>query len=158
MAVGLSFLNSQGTRTTSLVASAFSLRLICRNGAVAKDNVFSVRYVHKGNLRRNDSCFGKETERIYQQFSLMMKSLPRLGEIPVTEKFIHQIRPALVESLNVKESEEFIKAINIPQMTVMDVWNKVTNLPHRISDPQTKLKLEQLGFKILTLNLCYNRN
>jgi len=53
------------------------------------------------------------TGEILQRFSLMMKSLPRLGEIPVTEKFISQIRPALAESLNVKESEEFIKAINV---------------------------------------------
>ena len=75
--------------------------------------MFSIRFIHKGNLRRNDNTFGTQTGEILQRFSLMMKSLPRLGEIPVTEKFISQIRPALAESLNVKESEEFIKAINV---------------------------------------------
>ena len=58
----------------------------------------------------------------------MMKSLPRLGEIPVTEKLISQIRPVLIETLKSKDAEEFIKGIDMQQHTAMDVWNKVVRL------------------------------
>ncbi len=46
VATGVSFLNSQGTRTCALTTSAFSLRLICTNGAVANERMFSSRYAH----------------------------------------------------------------------------------------------------------------
>ena len=156
VSLGLNFFNSQGTRTCALTAAAFSLRLICTNGATANHKLYSSRYVHRGDLENHNSRFSQDTAQIFERFSLMMKSLPRLGEIPVTEKLISQIRPVLIETLKSKDAEEFIKGIDMQQHTAMDVWNKITNLPHRIQNPSAKLRIEQLGFKILTLNLCYN--
>ena len=154
--IGTAFYNSQGSRTCALGISAFSIRLICLNGATANHKLYSSRYVHRGDLENHNSRFSQDTAQIFERFSVMMKSLPKLGEIPVTEKLISQIRPTLIETLKTKDADEFIKGIDMQQHTAMDVWNKVTNLPHRIQNPSAKLRIEQLGFKILTLNLCYN--
>jgi hypothetical protein len=154
--LGCGFYNSQGSRMCALTVASFSIRLVCMNGATAKHPVYSARYIHKGDMQNHNGRFAKQTQEIFERFSMMMKSLPRLGEIPVTEKLISQIRPTLIETLRTKDAEEFIKGIDMPRETVMDVWNKVTNLPHRIQDPSAKLRIEQLGFRILTLNLCYN--
>ena len=154
--LGESFYNSQGSRTCALTACAFSIRLVCLNGATAAHKLYSARYIHKGDMQNHNSRFAHDTAQIFERFSTMMKSLPRLGEIPVTEKLISQIRPVLIETLKSKDAESFIKGIDMQQHTAMDVWNKVTNLPHRIQNPAAKLRIEQLGFKILTMNLCYN--
>lgn len=154
--IGSVFYNSQGTRTRSLTVSAFALRLICTNGSVGSTKLFSTRYIHKGDLNKHNSKFAKETTRIFERFSSMMQRLPILGNITVTDKLIAKIRPTLIETLKTKEAEEFIKGINNETKTVMDVWNKVTSLPQQIQNPITRVKLEQLGFKILTLNLSYN--
>ena len=154
--LGESFYNSQGTKTSALTVASFSLRLVCQNGATAAHKLYSARYIHKGDMQNHNSRFSQDTAQIFERFSVMMKSLPKLGEMPVTEKLISQIRPTLIETLKSKDAEEFIKGIDMQQHTAMDVWNKVTNLPHRIQNPAAKLRIEQLGFKILTLNLCYN--
>ena len=155
VSVGLSFLNSEGSRKSSLVVSSFSLRLVCLNGATAAEKMFTARYIHRGDME-NNSKFSEDTRNIFNRFSLMMRNLPKLGDIPVTEKLISRIRPTLIETIKTKETDEFIKGIDTSKETVMDLWNRITNLPHRIQNPQSKLKLEQLGFKLLTMHLCYN--
>lgn len=154
--LGTSYLNSQGSRRCALTVAAVSIRLVCLNGSTAAHKLYSARYIHKGDMQNHNGRFASESREIFDRFSVMMKSLPRLGEIPVTEKLISQIRPTLIETLKTKDAETFLKGINMQRETVMDVWNKVTNLPHRIQNPSSKLRIEQLGFKILTLTLCYN--
>lgn len=149
--IGLSFLNSQGTRTCSLSCSAFSIRLVCTNGATANDNHFSVKSAHRKGLQIE--TFLEQSDVIFQRFQLMIKKLPLLGELPITENFLQKIKPDLIEAISTKETEQFFKSINRSDEKVSDVWNKITNMPHRISDPETKLKLEQLGFRILTMHL-----
>jgi len=149
--LGLSFLNSQGTRTRALFISAFSLRLICSNGATAKDRVFSARYPHKGSVVNGE--LGERISEILQRFSGMMQDLPRLGSMAVTDKFLTHIRPDLTDALGTKGSDEFIKEVDRGNETVMQFWNRITSLPHRIPNPTTKLKLEQVGFKVLTAHL-----
>lgn len=153
--VGLNFFNSQGTRTCSLTAAAFSFRLVCTNGATAKQKMFSVRYAHKGNFG-NSLRFAMDTKDIFERFALLMQELPRLGDIPVTEKLLTQIKPELSEAISSKEAEDFVTATRFPYETVSDLWNRVTELPHRIENPDTRLKLEQLGFRILTMHLGAN--
>lgn len=154
--IGLSFYNSQGTKTCALLATAFCLRLLCKNGTTANHPVFTSRYIHRGDLSNSNSKFAKDTEQIFERFSAMMKSFPRLAGIPVTEKLISHIRPVLLETLRKKETDEFIEKIDMQKETAMTVWNSVTNLPHRIQNAEAKLKIENLGFKILTMHLCYN--
>ena len=128
------------------------MRVICTNGSVAKDRMFSIKYPHKGNILNGE--FGQKIPRILQNFSLMMRELPQLGSIPVTDRFISQIKPGLTDALGVKESERVIESFDRTTGTVMEVWNKITSLPHHVSAPMKKLKLEELGFKILTT--CLN--
>jgi hypothetical protein len=154
--LGQSYYNSQGTKTCALTVSSFAIRLVCLNGSTAAHKLYSARYIHKGDMQNHNSRFAHDTAQIFERFSVMMKSLPKLGEIPVTEKLISQIRPTLIETLKTKDADKFINGIDMQHHTAMDVWNKVTNLPHRIQNPSAKLRIEQLGFKILTLNLCYN--
>ena len=156
VAVGLNFLNSQGTRTCALTTSAFSLRLICTNGATASHKTFSRRYPHRGDLSGSDDRFAKETTEIFTRFALMMQQLPKLGDIPVTDKLLNQIKPDLIEALAVKETEKFLQAINLTSETVSDLWNKVTELPHRIANPDTRLRLDNLGFRLLVMHLNAN--
>lgn len=151
--IGCQFLNSQGTRTRSLIAAAFSIRLICVNGSVAADRVFSIKYPHKGNILNGNGEFGGKVAGILDRFSAMMRELPKLGTISVTDRLISQIKPDLNEVLGIKESTKFIEGIDQKIETVMHVWNKVTNLPHRVREAEKKLRLEQVGFKILTMFL-----
>lgn len=151
--IGAAFYNSQGTRTCSLLVCAFSMRLVCLNGATANENLFKARYIHRGDMRSQNGRFAEEVKTILGRFSLLMKSLPRLGEIPVTDEFIAQIRPTLKENLKKEEAIAFVEGIDPKTETVGDVWNKVTHLPHRIENPTTKLNLERLGFRILTMFL-----
>ncbi len=152
---GLNFLNSEGSRLSSFLVSSFSFRLVCKNGATAAEKLFTARYIHRGDMENNRK-FSEDTRNIFDRFSIMMRSLPKLGDIPVTEKLISHIRPTLIETIKTKDTDEFVKGIDMQKETVMDLWNKITNLPHRIQNPQSKLKLEQLGFKLLTMHLCYN--
>ncbi len=147
--IGLSFLNSQGTRTCSLSCSAFSIRLVCTNGATANDKHFSVKSAHRKGLQIE--TFVEQSDIIFDRFQLMMQKLPLLGEIPITEHFLQKIKPDLVEAISAKETEQLLQSFH--NENVSYAWNKITNLPHRISNPESKLKLEQLGFKILTLYL-----
>lgn len=147
--IGLSFMNSQGTRTCSLSCSAFSIRLICTNGATANDKNFSVKSAHRKGLQIE--TFVEQSDVIFQRFQLMMQKLPALGEIPITDQFLQKIKPDLVEAISTKETEELLQSFRNEK--VSDAWNRITNLPHRISNPESKLKLEQLGFKILTFYL-----
>jgi len=146
--IGLSFYNSQGTRTCSLSCAAFSLRLVCTNGATASDKNYSIKYAHRQGLQTVQ--FMEQTETIFQRFQIMMGNLHILGTLPITDQFLHQIKHGLVDALSMKGAEEFLHSIDKTNDRVSDVWNKITNLPHRIPDPESKLKLEQLGFKILT--------
>ncbi len=150
---GNNFLNSEGSRVSSFLVSSFCFRLVCKNGATAAEKMFTARYIHRGDMENNGK-FSEDTRNIFDRFSLMMQSLPKLGDIPVTEKLISQIRPTLIETLRTKDTDEFIKGIDTSKETVSDLWNKITNLPHRIQNPQSKLKLEQLGFKLLSMHLC----
>lgn len=156
--LGCSFLNSQGTRTRALIASAFSLRLVCSNGATAKDRHFSARYPHRGDLFNGNGKFGNRIAEITVRFAAMMRELPRLGEIPVTDKLLSQIEGDLVDAVKAKKSKRFLEEFRMPGTTVMDVWNRITNLPHEVKGGERKLKLEELGFKILTLNLGHFYN
>ena len=153
--IGLTLMNSEGSRRRSLIVSCFALRKICSNGSVAKDRMFSIKYPHKGNMLNGSEEFGQKISRILQKFSVMMQALPQLGSIPVTDRLISQIKPGLADTLGVKESERIIESFDRTTGTVMNVWNKITSLPHRVSVPMKKLKLEELGFHILT-NFLYH--
>lgn len=147
--LGFNIVNSQGCRTRALMVSAFSLRLICTNGATASDKMFALKYKHKGNMFHQ---FESRTKEIMTQFSDMMKKLPLLERIPITEKFIAKIKPSLVDAIKTKKTEAFLEEVET-QDNMMELWNKVTNLPHKIENPEARLKLEQLGFWILTAHL-----
>lgn len=150
---GVSILNSQGTRTRALIVACFALRRVCVNGATACDKIFSLKYPHRGDMLNGNGEFIVRITGILQKFSDMMKNLPRLGSIAVTDKFISQIRSDLTDTLGVKETTGFIEGIDRETDTVMQVWNRITNLPHHIKSPERKLKLENLGFKVLTMYL-----
>ena len=77
--------------------------------------------------------FGQKISRILQKFSVMMQALPQLGSIPVSDRLISQIKPGLADALGVKESERIIESFDRTTGTVMNVWNKITSLPHRVS-------------------------
>jgi hypothetical protein len=156
VSIGLNFLNSQGTRTCALSACCFSFRVICTNGATANCKNFSRRYPHRGDLGNNNYRFASETREIFDRFSLMMQQLPKLGDIPISDKLLSQIKPDLVEAIAIKETDKFLQAIDTARETVTDLWNKVTELPHHIQNPETKLRLEQLGFRLLTMHLNAN--
>jgi hypothetical protein len=156
VSLGLCYINSQGTRTFAFTASCFSFRLTCTNGATASQKNFSRRYPHRGDLSGNDDRFARETGEIFQRFALMMQQLPKLGDMPITEKLIGQIKPALVEAIAVKETEKFLEGIDMAKETVGDLWNKVTEIPHRLRNPDAQLKMEQLGFRLLTMHLQAN--
>jgi hypothetical protein len=151
VALGQVFLNSQGTRTRALTTSAFSLRLVCTNGAVANEKMFSSRYAHKGDVLNRR--FAIDIQQISERFLAMMQRLPRLGDIAVSEKLLQQIRPVLKESLGTKETDDFLANVATQKSNANDLWNEITHLPHSIENPERKLQLEQLGFKILTMHL-----
>ena len=156
--LGYTFMNSQGTRTKALIATAFSLRKVCTNGATARHRHFSVRYPHRGDLMNGNSEFGRKIEEIVRRFSVMMRELPKLGQTPVTEKFIFQIKPDLIKAIQAKEGKRLLDTFSNHNTTVMDVWNQITSMPHQVKSPERKLQLEELGFKILTLNLGHFYN
>ncbi|NUM33725.1 MAG: DUF932 domain-containing protein [Candidatus Brocadiae bacterium] len=151
--LGLSFNNSEGTRSCSLISSCFSLRLICTNGAVAAHPAFSIRHAHRGDLHNNTQMFIEKTEVILQRFHELMENLPRLGDMPITEQFIQEIHTDLIDAIKSQKTEEFMNGLDKTKQSIGDVWDKVTNMPHNIKNSQTKMKLEQLGFRILTLSL-----
>ena len=149
--VGLSFLNSEGSRRCSFICGAYSERLVCVNGMTATDTAFSVKYAHRGTMMNGD--FFQKTEEIFGRFAVLMEKLPKLGEMPLTDKLLTRIKPELVSAAKKEEAEKLLQRLNVEEHSVMDLWNAVTNLPHRIQSPTSKLQLESLGFKILSAHL-----
>lgn len=152
VSLGINFVNSQGSRMSSLKASAFSYRLICLNGAVAKAGKFGVSYRHMGNMPSKIN-FREDTKNVFVAFQGLMKNLPKLGEIPASEQIRNRLFPALVDAAGKKEAAEIMGMVPLRGGTVSDIWNAVTEAPHRMKSAVVKKNLEELGFNILTMFL-----
>ena len=151
--VGVKFINSEGTRTRALQMSAFTHRLICSNGATAKSRDYMRSYVHKGNME--NLGIGGEMQEVLDRTLILMEKLPRLAEMPITQRVVERLKKPLLEALGkpyyMTVKEELQKYRNLD-----DVWNKITNIPQDKSfqlNAERKLKLEQIGFDLLVENL-----